>query len=81
MIRSKADWIEYGEKNSSFFLKLENRNRQTKSISLLLDDSDKEIKGQKEILSEELRFYKTLYTQPLMVTTTVRVENRLGNIS
>jgi hypothetical protein len=63
MLRSKADWVEFGEKNSSYFLKLENRNRQVKNIALLLDDDDKEIKGQKDILNEELKFYKTLYTQ------------------
>jgi hypothetical protein len=44
-------------------LKLENRNRQVKNISLLLNEADEEIKGQKEIL-EELKFYKLLYTQP-----------------
>ena len=25
MLRSKAEWMEYGEKNSRFFLRLENR--------------------------------------------------------
>jgi hypothetical protein len=63
MLRSKADWVEFGEKNSEFFLKLENRNRQVKNITLLLDDDDNEIQGQKEILNEELHFYKSLYTQ------------------
>jgi hypothetical protein len=64
MMRSKADWVEFGERNSSYFLKLENRNRQVKNIAMLIDDNGKKISGQKEILDEELRFYKTLYTQP-----------------
>ena len=34
-LRSKADWLEYGERNSSFFTKLENRNRQVKNIVTL----------------------------------------------
>ena len=64
MLRSKADWMEYGEKNSRFFLRLENRNRQIKNISTLLDDNDKEITEQEMILKEEQSFYKNLYTQP-----------------
>jgi hypothetical protein len=64
MLRSKADWMEYGEKNSRFFLRLENRNRQIKNISTLLDENDKEITEQEMILKEEQSFYKNLYTQP-----------------
>ena len=64
MLRSKADWVEVGEKSTSFFLKLENRNRQVKNISMLINEGGDEIKGQDEILKEELRFYQSLYTQP-----------------
>jgi exonuclease III len=64
MIRSKADWVEYGEKSSSYFLRLENRNRQIKNITLLVDEEGNDIEGQKEILKEEMKYYKTLYTQP-----------------
>jgi hypothetical protein len=62
MLRSKADWVEFGEKSSSYFLKLENRNRKVKNISLLLNDNDEEITGQNEILEEELKYYKSLYS-------------------
>jgi hypothetical protein len=64
MMRSKADWVEYGEKSSGYFLRLENRNREIKNITLLLDEEGKKIEGQKEILNEELKYYKNLYTQP-----------------
>jgi exonuclease III len=63
-LRSKADWVEYGEKNSSFFLKLETRNRQVKNISTIIDDKGIHIKENDKILEEELRYYKALYTQP-----------------
>jgi hypothetical protein len=63
-LRSKADWVEYGEKNSSFFLKLETRNKQIKNITALIDDQGKHITEPGEILDEELRYYKELYTQP-----------------
>jgi exonuclease III len=72
MLRSKANWVEYGEKNTSFFLKLENRNRDIKNITQLIDDSDKVIQGQQEILDEELRYYKTLYTQPVQNNSELR---------
>jgi hypothetical protein len=63
-LRSKADWVEYGEKNSSFFLRLENRNKQIKNIAMLINDENKEIELQDEILEEELKYYTALYTQP-----------------
>ena len=37
-IRSRADWLELGEKPSRYFLNLENRNRVNKSISEILKD-------------------------------------------
>jgi hypothetical protein len=63
-LRSKANWIEYGEKNSSFFLKLENRNRQIKNITTLLDEQGNSISEQNEILEAERNYYMQLYTQP-----------------
>jgi hypothetical protein len=63
-LRSKANWIEYGEKNSNFFLKLENRNRQVKNITTLMDEHDNTIVGQDEILEAERTYYENLYTQP-----------------
>ena len=64
MMRSKADWVEFGEKNTSYFLKLETRNKQVKNITKLIDDNEKEITDQNDILQEELDFYRKLYTQP-----------------
>jgi exonuclease III len=63
-MRSKADWIEHGEKSSKYFLTLENKNRQVKNITMLITDENRIIKEQDEILQEELRYYKLLYTQP-----------------
>jgi exonuclease III len=63
-IRSKAEWVEDGEKNTKFFLTLENKNRQVKNITMLVNDDDEIIKEQEKILEEELRYYRLLYTQP-----------------
>jgi hypothetical protein len=64
-LRSKSDWLEYGERNTSFFLRLENRNRQIKNITTLLNEKGDVISEQKDILEEEMRYYKLLYTQPV----------------
>jgi exonuclease III len=64
MMRSKADWVEFGEKNTSYFLRLENRNKQVKNITMLIDENDKEINDQKDILQEELQFYRNLTRNP-----------------
>ena len=42
MIRSKARWVEEGEKNTAYFLSLEKRNYDNKNISHL-QLSDKSI--------------------------------------
>jgi hypothetical protein len=76
MIRSKADWVEHGEKNNSFFLRLENRNNDIKNITTLLNDEDEIINKQDDILKEELKFYKSLYTQHPRPIERVREETK-----
>ena len=62
MLRSKARWIEQGEKNTKYFLNLEKRNYNSKVITKLKLEDGTEIKDPKEILQEEQRFYQNLYT-------------------
>ena len=62
MTRSKARWCEQGERNSEYFYRLDKRNHSTKYITeLKLPDRTTTIKP-KEILNEEYRFCKELYT-------------------
>jgi hypothetical protein len=62
IIRSKANWIESGEKCTSYFLKLENSNYNIKHIkSLIVDDST--ITNPTEILKEQQSFYENLYSE------------------
>ncbi len=60
-IRSRARWIEEGEKSTAYFYRLEKR-RQTKNarLSLILDDT--EISDPKLISNEIFKFYKDLYS-------------------
>ena len=62
MTRSKARWCEQGERNSKYFYRLERRNHSTKYISELKLSDKTTITKPKEILNEEYRFYKELYT-------------------
>ena len=39
MIRSKARWVELGEKNSKYFCGIEKRNYKNKTITKLKTDS------------------------------------------
>lgn len=60
-IRSRAKWIEDGEKNSSYFSKLE-KNRQTKNGINSLNINGRVIKDQKEIAISIYKFYHQLYS-------------------
>ena len=61
-IRSREKWVELGEKNNSYFLGLEKQRQVKKSISKLLDEHNKVIKEQGEILNTIKDYYEKLYT-------------------
>jgi hypothetical protein len=61
ILRSKIQWVEEGERNSAFFLRLEKHNYCNKLITKLNVDK-KIITKPKEILEAEKDFYKALYS-------------------
>ena len=61
-LRSKAKWIEEGEKPSKYFCHLEKRNYLNKTVTKLLKNDGKEITNQIDILHEIEHFYRKLYT-------------------
>jgi hypothetical protein len=65
ILRSKAAWAEFGERNSKFFLNLEKRNYNMKCITKLLNEDDTEITLPDKILEYEETFYKNLYSAPI----------------
>lgn len=61
LIRTKAKWVEEGEKPTKYFCGLEKRNYLNKTITCLKNNNGSLIQGQKEILDEIETFYKNLY--------------------
>ena len=61
MVRGRARWYEFGEKNSKYFLNLEKRNHKKKHITSLTKEDGSVQRDAKQILEEEERFYKEIY--------------------
>ena len=61
MIRSKAQWIEMGEKPTKYFFQLENKRQSRNSITELRVNNSS-VTSDKNILRECREFYQTLYT-------------------
>ena len=61
-MRSRVNWAAKGEKNSKHFLSLERRNYTNKIMTKLILDNNEEITSQEDVIKEQTRFYKTLYT-------------------
>ena len=74
-IRSRAQWIEEGEKPSSYFCRLESRNFTNKIIPSLDLDNGETIFDQSRILSETKMFYENLYKN--RINNDVYLENDL----
>ena len=65
ILRSKAKWIEDGEKNTKYFLNLEKRNYNNTCIKTLINNDKKEITDTQEIIKEQKNFYQNLYTSKI----------------
>ena len=63
ILRSKCQWVEDGEKNTSYFLKLE-RSKYVNKLITKLHSSGGIITDPKNILAEEEKNYQKLYSNP-----------------
>jgi len=61
MLRSKARWVEHGEKPTSYFLNLEKRNYVNKSILHLKNAEGDDLRDGDQIMNETFNFYSKLY--------------------
>ena len=50
-IRARAEWVEKGERSTSYFLRLENFRQNSAHITTLKDELGDIVKNDKEILS------------------------------
>nr|CAB3264534.1 pol-like protein [Phallusia mammillata] len=79
MIRSRARWVENGERNSKYFLNLEKRHSAKKSIEKLNIDGVTNT-DQNTILNELVLFYEQLYQQPNNPFTHQELLSRLSKL-
>lgn len=61
MMRSKARWVEHGEKPTKYFCSLEKRNYVNKTITLISNETG-DITEPSKILDTQAEYYKHLYT-------------------
>lgn len=61
-IRSRAKWIEEGEKSTKYFFNLEKQRNSSNTIKQLKKEDGTNTFSQTEILNEEYNYYKKLYT-------------------
>ena len=76
MLRSRCRYEDLGEKPTAYFLNLEKRNFTNKVITKIIDD-DKEYTSTEEILNCQKRYYKTLYSESIIIDDNP-IENILG---
>lgn len=62
MLRSKAQWVEQGEKNTQYFLNLEKRNYNQKCIRKITDNNTDYITKPNEIMNKIKEYYQDLYS-------------------
>ena len=62
IIRSKADYIEGGDKNTKYFANLEKKRSDAKTLHKLINNG-KEFTSQKDILEEVKSFYENMYAE------------------
>ena len=62
MIRSKANFIEHGEKNTRYFFSLERNNAKSKTMSSVFTTEEKLVSNPQRILLEQMKYFKKLHT-------------------
>jgi len=62
-VRSRVKFIEDGEKNTKYFLNLERARANGKIMDRLKTDNGETLTAQNDILTEQVRFYRDVYTK------------------
>ena len=79
LIRSKARWLEQGEKPTNYFCNLENRNFVSKRMLSLVKENGTEINDFESIKREVGSFYQKLYSSRENELIDVELDEILSN--
>ena len=63
ILRTRSNYYEQGEKNSKYFFALEKRLAKSKTMNNVFDENNSLINQERQILAQQAKFYKTLYTK------------------
>lgn len=77
-IRSRAKWLEEGERSTRYFLKLERKRQTYNRIDTLRNGNGEQIYDDHEILDELVKFYSRLYSSKNIDEE--KINNYLSNI-
>ena len=61
IIRSRANWVENGERNTNYFINLEKRNQKLKNITALYTDEGCIVNSTRDILNTEKLYFENVY--------------------
>ena len=79
MLRSRCRYEDLGEKPSSYFLNLENRNFMDKVITKLVDANGNEYNNSVDILNLQKQYYHNLYKEDNNVIDDVPLNEIIGD--
>ena len=66
IVRSRSRWYKQGERNSKYFYDLEKTNQRKKHFAFLIKDDGVKINDPKQILEEEEKVFKNIYSSKSM---------------
>ena len=81
ILRSRAQWTEEGERPSKYFLNLEKRNSNNKTVSRLTLENGVVVSKTEEILEAQKQFYNKLYTSSIDADTRPAFDNFVRNLN
>ena len=61
MIRSRANWVENGERNTKYFINLEKRNQRLKTITAIYTEDGNIVNSTKDILNTQKSYFQKVY--------------------
>ena len=63
LVRSRAEWVEEGERSTRYFFQLHSSNAQRSKIPLIYNSSSVEVSSQDEIEQAHVDFYSSLFSE------------------